>query len=113
MEHGQAARVGEVESDAPLVAVERLEIEAVAIADRERSDVACRIAAVARALDLDDVRTEVAEQRRRERAGAELTNRQDANAVERQTRILHAAGVASARRARNTRGRLPASSGLG
>ena len=81
MEYGDPARVGEVERDALLVAVERLEVQAVAVADREGSDVACRIAAVAGALDLHDVRTEVAEQRRRERAGTELTNGQDANAV--------------------------------
>ena len=75
------ALVAQVERDAALVAVERLEEERV-LALLVRRDVAPDVAAGRRVLDLDDVRAEVGELERRPRPRPELLDGEDPDAGE-------------------------------
>src|SRR5262249_2523002 len=76
LEHRSRIRMAEVEGDAALAAVERLEEEGV-LALLERGHVAADVAATGWILDLDHVRTEVGELQRRPRAGPELLDGDD------------------------------------
>ena len=75
-------RVAQVERDAPLVAVERLEEERV-LALGERRHVAADVAAGGRVLDLDHVGAEVGELQRAPGPGAELLDREDPDVSQR------------------------------
>ena len=77
-----AVGVLEVERERLLAAVERLEVERVAVVG-ERPHLARDVAAHGRILDLDDLGAEVGEQLRAEGAGAELRDREHAQAGER------------------------------
>src|SRR4029079_16221107 len=72
-------RVAEIERDAALAAVERLEEERV-LGLLERRHVPADVTAARGVLDLDHLGAEVRELQRRPRPGAELLDREDANA---------------------------------
>jgi hypothetical protein len=67
----------EVERDRLLAAVERLEIERIALGG-VGTDVASDVAADGGILDLDDLRAEVGQELGAERAGTELRDGEDA-----------------------------------
>ena len=94
----------QVQCEAALAAVERLEEEAVLLLGVRRH-VASHVAADGRILDLDDVRAEVGEVQRRERPGPVLGDRDHAQPLERPSPHLvcaHAASPSGGRRGSST-----------
>ena len=78
LKHGAPLRGLEVQLDASLAAVERLEEEAIGPAVTRR-DVAGHVAAASRVFDLDDLRAEICEIHGPERPGPVLLNGQDSH----------------------------------
>jgi hypothetical protein len=95
VEHGARVGMPEIERDAPLPAVERLEEERV-LTFLERRHVAADVAGRGRVLELDDVRSEVGELERAPRPRAELLDGEDADVGERQAHVPDASGSRAA-----------------
>ena len=85
----------QVQCDAALVEVERLEEMAVVLAEEIRAHAARGIAALFAVLDLDDVGTEIGEVHGAERSGAERLEGQHTNAFQGQVRRVHQIGFRS------------------
>src|SRR4030095_13443200 len=83
MQHLAGTGHPQIEGDAALVPIERLEVEAVLLAG-ERRDVPPDVTAGRRVLDLDDLGAEVGKLHGGERPGPELAERDDAPGRERQ-----------------------------
>src|ERR1043165_1027113 len=84
VEYAARLRVLQVEREAALVAVERLEEMAVARPEVVRADRAADVAALRRVLDLDHLGAEVAQQHAAERPSPVLLDRDDADAGKRE-----------------------------
>ncbi|MFO1427810.1 MAG: hypothetical protein U1F11_12735 [Steroidobacteraceae bacterium] len=89
VEHRLALGALEVQRHAALVEVQRLEVLAVVRTEPVGAHAARCIAALVAVLDLDDLRPEVGEVHRAEGTGAEVLERQDAHAGERQLQGVH------------------------
>ena len=83
LEHGARFGMAQIQREALLVAVERLEEERV-LALLERRHVAADVAAGGRVLDLDHLGAEVGELESAPGPGAELLDREDADVSQRQ-----------------------------